>query len=319
MASAAPSSQAKVRSRIAGSSGEQLTAALHPWRRRLILQQVLSWTARGALAGLMLACLMLLVARLLPWATAPYWAIGIVIACLLVAFGAALWFRPSLARATRLIDALLSLHDRLSTAWEMRNENAPLFGLQRRDALKHLGKHSPGTAIPLRPGRSSLFTAAVVVAILVLLLLLPNPMTGVLQQQAAFQARIAKQIAAIDHVRSVALQQTNTPATERTQIDRILRELQAKLQNAKNEAQAQQAIAEAQSKLNQLRDPQAANKVQAQQAASSSLQGSPNASLSALGQALAGNDNKGLATALKKLADQVSKMTPAQRAQLAQQ
>ncbi|TMD86808.1 MAG: hypothetical protein E6I79_12075, partial [Chloroflexi bacterium] len=120
MASAAPSSQAKVRSRIAGSSGEQLTAALHPWRTRLILQQVLSWTARGALAGLMLACLMLLVARLLPWATAPYWAIGIVIACLLVAFGAALWFRPSLARATRLIDALLSLHDRLSTAWEMR-------------------------------------------------------------------------------------------------------------------------------------------------------------------------------------------------------
>src|SRR2546423_7213686 len=193
MASAAPSSQAKVRSRIAGSSGEQLTAALHPWRTRLILQQVLSWTARGALAGLMLACLMLLVARLLPWATAPYWAIGIVIACLLVAFGAALWFRPSLARATRLIDALLSLHDRLSTAWEMRNEIAPLFGLQRRDALKHLGKHSPGTAIPLRPGRSSLFTADDFLGNLVILFVFPNPRKGGPLPQDAFHARIATQ------------------------------------------------------------------------------------------------------------------------------
>ena len=319
MASAAPSSQAKVRSRIPGSNDEQLTAALHPWRRQLILQQVLSWTVRGAIAGLMLACLVLLIARLLPWATAPYWAASAMIACLLGAFGAALWFRPSLARTTRLVDALLSLHDRLSTAWEMRNESTPLFGLQRRDALKQLGKHSPGTAIPLRLQRSSLPTVGIVVAILALLLLLPNPMTSVLQEQAAFQARIAKQIAAIDHVRSVALRQTNTPATERAQVDQILRELQAKLQNAKNEAQAQQAIAEAQSRLNQLRDPQATNKVQAQQAASSSLQSSANANLNALGQALARNDNKGLATALKNLADQVSKMTPAQRAQLAQQ
>jgi len=41
--------------------------------------------------------------------------------------------------------------------------------------------------------------------------------------------------------------------------------------------------------------------------------------LSAIGQALAKNDSKGLADALKKLAAQVSKMTPTQRAQLAQQ
>lgn len=319
MASAAPSNQEKVRPKIPGGSSEQLTAALLPWRRRLILRQVVSWTVRGTIAGLMLVCLVLLVAHLLPWAAAPYWATGSGIVCVLVAFGAALWFRPSLARTTRLVDALLSLHDRLSTAWEMRYENAPLFGLQRRDALKHLAKHSPGTAIPLQFRRPSLFTAGIVVSILALLLLLPNPMTRVLQQQAAFQARIARQIAAIDRVRSIASQQTNTPATERAQVDKILRELQAKLQNAKNEAQAQQAIAEAQSRLNQLRDPQATNKVQAQQAASSSLQGSPNASLNALGQALARNDNKGLADALKKLADQVSKMTPAQRAQLAQQ
>ena len=165
----------------------------------------------------------------------------------------------------------------------------------------------------------NLIIAGIVVVLLALLILLPNPMTAVLQQQAAFQARIAKQIAAIDHVRSVTLQQANMPATERAQIDQILRELQTKLQNAENQAQAQQAIAEAQAQLNQLRDPQAANKAQAQLAASSALQGSHNTNLSAIGQALAKNDSKGLADALKNLTAQVSKMTPAQRAQLAQQ
>src|SRR5216117_3117085 len=319
MSSAASPGQARVRLGTARIDGEPLLAQLRPWRRRLILQQALTWTGRGAIVGFSLALLVLLTARLLPWAAAPYWAFGIGVTCIAVTFGAALWFRPSLARTTRLVDTLLSLHDRLSTAWEMRNENAPLFGLQRRDALKQLGKHSPRTAISLRPQRSNLIIAGIVVVLLALLLLLPNPMTALLQQQAAFQARIAKQIAAIDHVRSVTLQQANMPATERAQIDQILRELQTKLQNAQNQAQAQQAIAEAQAQLNQLRDPQAANKAQAQLAASTALQGSHNTNLSAIGQALAKNDSKGLADALKNLAAQVSKMTPAQRAQLAQQ
>jgi hypothetical protein len=317
MASAAPPGQLKVR--LNKVDGEQLVAQLHPWRRRLILKQALIWTGRGVIVGFILALLVLFIARLVPWASAQYVAFGIGAASAALAFGAALWFRPSLARTTRLIDIMLSLHDRLSTAWEMRNEKAPLFGLQRRDALKQLGQYAPRTAISLRPSRSSLFISGAVLALLVLVILLPNPMTAVLQQQAAFHARVAKQIAAIEHVRSVTLQQANMTTTERAQIDQILRDLQAKLQNAKNETQAQQAIAKAQAQLNRLRDPQASNKAQAQQAVSSALQSSHNANLSAIGQALAKNDSKGLADALKKLAAQVSKMTPTQRAQLAQQ
>jgi len=271
------------------------------------------------ITGLMLACLLLLVSRFLPWASASYWAFGAGAVCFLGALAAALWFRPSLSHTTRLVDSRLALHDRLSTAWEMRDETAPLFGMQRRDALKQLGKYTPGTAISLRPHRASLIAFAVVVAALVLLVFLPNPMTAVLQQQAAFQARIAKQISAIAHVRTQLVQQTTTSAQQRAQIDQILRDLQTKLQNAKNETQAQQALAEAQAKLNQLRDPQASNRAQARTAASSSLQSSPNASLNAISQALATNNSKQLANALQSLASQVNKMTPAQRAQLAQQ
>ena len=300
-------------------NSEQLATALRPWRRRLALQQALSWTGRGIITGLILACLLLLISRLIPWVTAPRWAIGIGIACCLFAFSASIWYRPSLARTARLVDARLSLHDRTGTAWEMRNETAPLYGLQQRDALKQLSQHVPSKAISLRPRRSSLVTSGIVVVALALLVLLPNPMTAALQQQAAFQARIAKQITGIEHLRSSLAQQTNTPAQQRAQVDQILRDLETKLQNAHNETEAQQAIAEAEARLNQLRDPQANNQAQAHAIASSSLASSSNASLSAVGQALATNDSKRLSNALQNLASQVSHMTPAQRAQLAQQ
>ena len=76
MSSAASPGQARVRLGTARIDGEPLLAQLRPWRRRLILQQALTWTGRGAIVGFSLALLVLLTARLLPWAAAPYWAFG---------------------------------------------------------------------------------------------------------------------------------------------------------------------------------------------------------------------------------------------------
>jgi hypothetical protein len=144
-------------------------------------------------------------------------------------------------------------------------------------------------------------------------------MNTLLKQQAAFQNQLASQIAAINQIRKEIDNQAAISEQERTQIDKILREAMNQLQQAKNGAQAQQVLAQAQANLNQLRDPQASSKALASAAASSSLAKSSNANLSAAGKALATGDSKGLDTALQKLASQISSMTPAQRAQLAQQ
>lgn len=300
-------------------SGIKLTEALHSWRKRLWVQQVLRWTENGVIAGIVLACLLLLISRFVPWGTALYWAIGVAIVSLLGALGAALWYRPSFARSAHLVDARLLLHDRLSTAWELRGDTAPIAVLQRRDALQQLSKHIPAATISLWPRRTRLIAIGVVVIAFVLLLLLPNPMNAVLQQQAAFQNLVARQVAAINHERAVINSQTQIPAQERALIDKILRDALAQLQQAKNGTQAQQALAQAQSQLDQLRDPQASNKAQARAAASSSLQGSSNTNLSTAGKALGTGDSKSLSAALQKLASQINSMTPAQRAQLAQQ
>lgn len=319
MAVIAPSTGEGKQQLLPNEHSKDLIKALRPWRNRLWAQQLLHWTGNGLLAGLLLACLLLGIARLTPWAIALYWAFGASVICLLFAFWLALWSRPSIAKTARHVDKLLSLHDRVSTAWELRNQSSALFTLQQRDALTQLSKHSPARSISLWPHRSHLIAFGIIAIVLALLLLLPNPMTTILKQQAAFQASIAKQIAAIDHQRTSIDHQATTSPQQRQQIDQILRDLEAKLQQAKNETEAQQALAQAQAKLDQLRDPQAANKAQGRSMASSALQSSSNPNLSALGQALASSNSKNLAAALQNLASQVNKMSPVQRSKLAQQ
>lgn len=135
-------------SRLAAITQEPLdsasiTKALLPWRRRLSMQQVIRWTLWGINTGILFACIVLLLARMTPWSNASIWAIGIAVVSTLIALGIALWRRPSLSHTARMADSRLSLHDRLSTAWELRTQSIPLAKLQRRDALKQLQKHTP--------------------------------------------------------------------------------------------------------------------------------------------------------------------------------
>ena len=301
------------------TDGNRLIETLHPWRKRLWFQQILRWTEYGVITGILCVCFLLLISRFIPWATASYWAFGFGVVILLFAISAALWYRPSLARSANYIDTHLTLHDRLSTAWELRDNSAPISVLQRRDALQQLSKHTPATTIFLWPGRIRLFAFGIAAIALALLLLIPNPMNAVLQQQAAFQARLNRQIAAINTARTVIDNQTAISAQERAFIDKILREALVQLQQSSSEEQAQQSLAQAQSKLNQLRDPQASQKAQARAQASSSLQNSSNANVSNTGKALALGDSKALANSLQNLASQLNNLTPAQRAQLSQE
>lgn len=298
---------------------ERLATALHPWHNRLVLQYVLRWLVGGVLVGMALAGLVLIIARLTPWAAAPSWAGGLILAFALAAPMIALWLRPSTEGTAHIVDSKLQLQDRISTAWEMRDQKATLAVLQRRDALQQLKQYAPTTTIDLRPGRSTLIALAVVIMALVLLIVLPNPMNDVLRQQEAFQTKVAQQVKAITKVRQDLVHQPDLPQTQQQQVDQILSDLQAKLQQARNENEAQQAIADAQAKLNQLRDPQATNKIQGQAAAGSSLQGSSNKNLQSAGQALSNNNSKALAQALQDLANQAGKLSAAQRSQLSQQ
>ncbi len=226
---------------------------------------------------------------------------------------------PHSRSSSHYIDTQLALHDRISTAWELRDDSTPISVLQRRDALRQLRKHAPAATISLWPGRVRLLTFGIATIAIVILILIPNPMNTFLQQQAALQARLNRQIAAINQARLVIDNQAAISPQERALIDKILRDALARLQQSSSQQQAQQGLAQAQSELNQLRDPQASQKAQARTNASSSLQNSSNANLSSTGKALASGDSKALNSSLQNLASQIAHMSPAQRALLAQQ
>ncbi len=301
------------------NEGERIIEYLHIWRRRLWIQQILRWTEYGIIISMICVSFILLISHFIPWSTGPYWSVGITLGILLCAVGFALWYRPSFARCAHYIDTQLALHDRISTAWEFHDDSAPISVLQRRDALQQLGKHTPATTISLWPGRVRLLIFGIAAIVMTVLILIPNPMNTLLQQQAALQARLNRQIAAINQTRLVIDNQATISPQERALIDKILRDALARLQQSSSQEQAQQGFAQAQSQLNQLRDPQASQKAQARANASSSLQNSSNANLSNTGKALASGDSKALNNSLQSLASQIASMTPAQRTQLAQQ
>ena len=301
-------------------TGEQkLALALHPWRRRLSLQQGLRWITNGLVAGLLLACLLLLISRFIAFPAVLVSVIVVIALALLCAAGLAIYYRLTLARSARRVDALLGLRDRLGTAWEYRADSSSLPALQRRDALEKLAAIAPARAISLRPGRARLLTIGLVALAFVLLLVLPNPVNTAYQQQQAFQNSLSRQIAQLNHIRQLIDSQASTSQQVRDQLDKILQQAMSQLQQATDANQAQQILAQAQQQLNQLRDPQAGVKANANAAASTTLQNSPNPTVKAAGKALATGDNKSLSNALQKLASQVGSMSADQRAQLAQQ
>src|SRR5947199_3240187 len=115
------------------NESERFIENLRPWRRRLCIQQILRWTENGIIVSMICVCFTLLISRIIPWSTSTYWAIGSTIGILLCVIGAALWYRPSFSRSAHYIDSQLALHDRISTALELRHNSTPISVMQRRD------------------------------------------------------------------------------------------------------------------------------------------------------------------------------------------
>ena len=165
-----------------------LAGAVRPWRNRFGLGGTLKWSMRGLGGGLGLAVALLVAARFVPWPDVFLWcavatAVGTVAGVLYGLLSA-----PSLEAASRQADRLLGLSDRLGTAWELRCVSSPFAELQRRDALVSTRNRDPGEAVRIWPGRSHFLPVVIGLALIGLLVALPNPLDLVIQQQGTAPA-----------------------------------------------------------------------------------------------------------------------------------
>lgn len=287
---------------------ERLSAWLLRWRAR----EAVRWGVRGLAAGLAAGLGLALIARLAPLQPVPVlalWAAGLAVGGLGLALAAGFFWPRSRQAAARYFDRAFSLAERTSAALELaaRPDLAPdwLAREQWDDAARAARQVQAGRKLPLwAVPRLEAGLATALLLALIASLALPNPQQARLAQQQAVQQAIAEQQQQIEAlIRAVEADPGLTEA-EKEQLTRPLEEAQQRLQEPDlTEAEALQALAEAQQEVRSLQNPQAEAQAGGLQQAGQGL--SQNPTTQSAGEALANGD-------LQQAADSLSAIDPAQ-------
>jgi hypothetical protein len=279
---------------------------------------------RGLAAGLFVAVLVAAASRIwplltLPWLLALAWlwgGVGLGSALLLVW----LWPRSALEQA-RLFDLRLGLHERFSTAVEVREGAilAPdwLAQVQLADALEAGLAADPAAAFPLRLLRRDWLPAALALALLAAALWLPNPMFGILAEQAAVRQAVEAQIEELEVVREDIAADPQLSEEDRAELlellDGTVEELEA------GDLSREEALAEltqAGERLRQLMSSEAEARAAGLQRAAQGLK--EGAVTHALGEALLNEDYQAAAAVLENLSNDLGEaLTREQELELA--
>jgi hypothetical protein len=290
---------------------------LGAWEHRLRLERLRTWLIRGGCAGLLVVCLVLLIG----WAT-PIpegdlqhpWAAALGVIPLLVAVGVALAPRGHIRHAAEL-DQRLGFGDRLATAWSFRDSEEPIVRLQRADALNRLAQRTPVRELRWQPARRELFVLGGVALVTFLLLMTPSPQQKVLDQQAAEQSSVLQASQQLDALRQAADASGTLTPDQARQLDELLQQAQANLNNAKTQQEASAILAQTQSQVSQqLGDPNADLRDEALAAMSETLAAEPQTQ--ALASALQQENAQATSDALHNMAAQADSLSDVERQSL---
>jgi hypothetical protein len=293
-----------------------LVAALAAWERRLRRESLGRWLIRGAIAGLVVASLVVLVGWFTPIPEDDLrpWAVQLAPIPLLVAAAIALWPRPHLRHAADL-DTRLRFGDRLATAWSLRASNQPIARLQRADTLDNLSQRLPTVELPWRPARLELIVLGVVALITALLLVTPSPQQGVLDQQAADQLAVQQASQRLDTLRQAAAASADLTPDQARQLDELLQQAQSELSRTHTQQEASAVLAHTQDQVSQqLGDPNADLRDEALASMSETLAAEPRTQ--ALADALQREDPNAASQALSQLAAQSDQLSDVERQSL---
>ena len=304
-------------SQVAALPGRELAPLLERLGRRLRLRD--GWLV--AQRTLWMACAAALViqvaGRLWPIADLWRWTLVPPALWLPIVVGLVLLRPASLARVARRCDLELGLKERLSTAVAL-NVSAPsafqpdLVAKQRGDALAVAQSIEPRRAFPLRWKGRLLALAGALIAAVLLLAFLPNPMEAVVAERAEVARAAQEQAERIEALRDeIAAAEMDEGARE--ELLRQLTELAERLrENPGDRESALADLSRLEETLQRQVDPQADARQAALDAMAEQI------------EALAGQESEGAADpaemseALQSLAEQVAQASQAEREALAQ-
>ena len=270
---------------------------------------------RGLAAGLGLTAAFLAAARFVPWPEVFFWCAAATVAGAAVGVVYSFLAAPSMGTAARQADLLLDLSDRLGTAWEFRDSNSPVASLQRQDALASIRARDPGEAVRIWPGRSHFLPIILGLALIGVLVALPNPMDRIIQQREQLQQRLAQAREEVQKTKEQSARAGSPLSVEdRATVEQALEKLEQALTEAGNTPDALAALSQAEQEINELQDPKT-GQGRGLEDIGAALATSP--TTTALGQALGSKDDAALLDAIEALADQLDSMSELELQELA--
>lgn len=289
------------------------------WRRQLRLGSAVRWSLRGAIFGLAAALAFSLAAvhaRALPPATYVRLLVLTSGASGALAAGMALVWPCSPLAAARRLDRQLGLHERLSTAIELRQRGWPtaagLTRLQLEDTLQACQAVQAGPSLPLqRLGRDALI-AALLLAASMLLLPLGRPAFEAAARQSAFQRAVESEVARIEALHVAISEAEQIDPTGREALAQPLQTVEQRVGEAHSPEQALSALSAAEGELRQLARPQALDLADALNQTGARLSQAPDQDLAELGTQLAQGNFEAAAETLQRMELQPSTTAQAQ-------
>jgi hypothetical protein len=127
-----------VKSALEGRGGFDPLATVSLARRQMGVRRTLTWAVRGLLAGGLAAALVFVAALLMPFPAAATLAAAALLAGLAAGIATGIRHWPHGREAARAVDRRFALHDRLTTALELRASDRPLAAIQRADTERRL-------------------------------------------------------------------------------------------------------------------------------------------------------------------------------------
>ena len=276
----------------------ELKHAITPVIRRIQLQHMLEFLSLGLQLALIAALLLSGLAFLVPFERLHIVCLisGLAIIAVVLITG---WLtRPSVYQCAIKADRM-GLQEKLVTACELDDRDDPIARLQRKDAIDSLRNFDLKSIKPGLP-RSCIYGLIIMMAAVILLNLIPNPMERLVQEKKAVRAEISRQVEELKKTGEELAEQDAVSEEHRRELEELVDELARRLNNTDDYKEAIKEISKAEDELAALIDKISENSLDNIAGQLVSLEAAQ-----PLAQALTDRDAAGLEAALKQLKEQL--------------
>lgn len=286
--------------------------SIRPLKNRIHLNNAILCVVSGLIAAGILSLILGCLSLFLPVPYVLRIIIVIYISVILLTVVISLFLRPGNLKTIKVADSL-GLKERLVTAYELKDDPAPLSKIQRYDALKAVSKVSFKSLYSIKVPKYHGLASIALVLLVAVTFIIPSGSKEKAQKIENLLSEVKKQAENIDKERKELSKKANVSEKTLQDMNKRIDELLKELKKADNEAKAIKALSKARHELEDLR-----NKGLSSDLKKLGEKLSENEAARSFGEALKNGDMAEMKKRLEQLNNKLQKLDAAGKKDLAQ-